>query len=290
MKTLNKTQADVLLILFSVIWGLSFPITKSVLSYTPVFLFLAFRFGSAAIFLVLAFWKKARQINKDTIIAGILIGISFFGSLTFQVSSLQFTSSSNSAFICGLSVILVPVISTKISGRKLNKGTQAGVALSLIGLFFISGSLHYSFNLGDLLALLSALCMSIQIILIEKYSARLDPAVIGLLQVTFCACLYLIIAVAMKPASISITSELILATIITGVLGTAVAYSGLVYIQKFTSSTHTVIIFSTEPVFATIFSLIWWNQHNTVASLQLNTILGCVFILASVLITELWKK
>ncbi len=106
-------KVDAALLVFTAIWGLSFPLTKNVLEYTSIFSFLSLRFLSAAIILLIVFYKKLRLITLNSILYGSIIGLVFFGSLAFQVSSLRFTSASNSAFISGLSIVFVPLLSAK---------------------------------------------------------------------------------------------------------------------------------------------------------------------------------
>ncbi len=278
---------DLLLLAFTAIWGLSFPITKNTLVYTPVFSFLSLRFVCAAIILIAVFYKKLRLINIKNILYGSVIGLMLFGSLVFQVSSLRFTSASNSAFISGLSVVFVPLVSARFSKKKPDLPSIVGVIIALIGLFFISGGLNFKFNLGDLFALICAICITFQIIFIDIFSSKCDPALIGVFQVVFCAIFYTCISFFIDPWPITFNMELIISIFVTGVLATAIAYTGLAFVQKFTSPTHTAIILSAEPVFATIFAILIPNSKGVGETLTFNITTGCIMILIGMLISEL---
>lgn len=280
-------KVDLLLLVFTAIWGLSFPLTKNVLEYTSIFSFLSLRFVSAAIILIIVFYKRLKLINIKDILYGSIIGFTFFGSLAFQVSSLRFTSASNSAFISGLSVVFVPLVSAKFSKKKLDISSIIGVIIASIGLFFISGGLNFRLNLGDLLALMCAICITFQIIFIDIFSSKCDPSLIGVLQVSFCAIFYTCISLLVDTKPILFNTELIISIFATGILGTALAYTGLVFVQKFTSPTHTAIIFSAEPVFAAIFAVLIHNNRGVGETFALNTVIGCIMILIAMLVSEL---
>lgn len=283
---LKSTKVDFVFLFFTAIWGLSFPLTKNVLDYTSIFSFLSLRFTSAAILLIIIFWKRLKFINLKTILCGSLIGLTFFGSLAFQVSSLYFTTSSNSAFISGLSVVIIPFVSAKYSNKKPDFSSIIGVLLASIGLFFISGGINFKLNLGDFFAFLCAVCITLQIIFIDKFCSKYDSALISLIQVIFCAIFYNCVSFMIGSKPIIFNSQLAVSIFVTGILGTALAYTGLVFFQKFTSPTHTALIFCAEPVFATIFAMFIANNKGIYEVITLNTFIGCVMILASMLISE----
>jgi len=72
------------------------------------------------------------------------------------------------------------------------------------------------------------------------------------------------------------------AIIITGLLGTAAAFTIQAWAQQFTSPTHTALIFSLEPVFAWVTSYVALGER-----LGVRGGLGALLILAGVLISEL---
>jgi drug/metabolite transporter (DMT)-like permease len=52
--------------------------------------------------------------------------------------------------------------------------------------------------------------------------------------------------------------------------------------QRYTPSTHAALILCLEAVFAVIFSYLFWGEELTV-----RMVIGCVFIFAGVIVTEL---
>jgi drug/metabolite transporter (DMT)-like permease len=67
----------------------------------------------------------------------------------------------------------------------------------------------------------------------------------------------------------------------TGLFATVIAFGVQTVAQRFTSATHTALIFATEPVFAAIFSVLLTGE-----ALGPKELLGCALILAGMLVAE----
>jgi drug/metabolite transporter (DMT)-like permease len=55
--------------------------------------------------------------------------------------------------------------------------------------------------------------------------------------------------------------------------------------QRFTSATHTALIFTAEPVFALLFAVLLAGER-----LGERELLGCALMLAGMLVAELWRR
>ena len=62
-------------------------------------------------------------------------------------------------------------------------------------------------------------------------------------------------------------STVIMILLVTGILGTALAFGGQVIAQKDTTPTHTALIFTAEPVFAAMFAMIIPNAEGKTETL-----------------------
>src|SRR5690606_33944107 len=72
--------------------------------------------------------------------------------------------------------------------------------------------------------------------------------------------------------------EVIIALVITSVLATAFAFLAQTYFQKYTTATHTALIFSTEPVFAALTAFVFAGER-----LGMNGITGSLCILGGMI-------
>ncbi len=78
-------------------------------------------------------------------------------------------------------------------------------------------------------------------------------------------------------------SGTVIATIlVTGILGTAVAFTVQAWAQQFTPATHAALIFTLEPVFAWLTSFLYLNER-----LGGRAATGALLILGGVLVSEL---
>lgn len=286
----KQIRADIFLLLITAIWGASFPLMKNVLDYINSFAFLSLRFIIAAIILAVIFFKNFASINRKIVVCGFITGFMLFAGMVLQVTGLRFTTASNSAFITGLNVVLVPVISSTLLRKKPDINSTIGVTLAAAGLFFLSGGLDFSFNFGDFLTLLCAVAFAMQIIFIDKFTNEHSPVLLAVLQIGFVALLSSIVWAFTDYEPLKINTAVIVTLIVTGVLGTALAFAGQSVVQRFTSPTRTALIFSAEPVFGAIFAMTIPDANGSVEMLTWNAAVGCFFILAGMLISEIKLK
>lgn len=282
----KEIKGNMLLLFITIVWGSTFILMKNVLNYMSAFEFLAFRFTTAAILLLIIFHKKLKFLNIKIISYGCLIGLMLAGSLIFQVFGLYFTTASNSSFITSLNVLMVPIFLSIFFKEKTNISSITGVLFALIGVFFLSGALSFKFDWGEVLTLICALCVAFQIIFIDKLAKDQDPILIGIVQIVFSAILCICISIFTGFKPVSLNYNITVAIFVTGVLGTALAFTGQVVVQNFTSPTHTALIFTFEPVFGLLFSLLIPNSNGMVEVLTFNKIIGCLLILGGTFVSE----
>ena len=284
----KKLRADLVLLAITVVWGASFPLMKMVLEYIPAYAYLAARFLIAALVLTFLFHKHLNQFNKRVLSYGCVIGVLMFGGMALQVIGLYTTTASNSGFITGLNVVLVPVFSAIMLKKKPDRSSFLGVAIAFAGLFFLSGGLNFNFNYGDFLTFLCAICWAFQIIAVDKFTQDADAALLAMIELYFVGIAssgFWIFAEAGKPVEINGTVVAIL--LITGVAGSALAFGGQTIAQKDTTPTHTALIFTAEPVFSAFFAMIIPNGQGVTEMPTPAKAAGCVLILAGMLVSEL---
>lgn len=283
----KKLKADILLLAITVVWGSSFPLMKLILGYMPAFAFLAVRFLLAAVILVCIFHRNFKHFNRRTLLYGCIIGALMFTGMALQINGLFTTTASNSGFITGLNVVMVPVISAVLLRKKPDKASLIGVLTAFAGLFFLSGGLNFNFNIGDFFTFLCSICWAFQIIFIDRFTEREDASLLAIMQIGFTGLASTGIWLAFDNGPLVFDSTSIAIILITAVLGTALAFGGQTIAQKDTTPTHTALIFTAEPVFAAVFAMIIPNAQGRTEALGLSTAVGCILILAGMLISEL---
>lgn len=282
----KKIRADIILLILTAFWGISFPLIRNVLEFIPAIPYLAVRFTIAAVIVSLVFVKKHKSIKVNEIRGGLIIGFLLFLGMTFQVYGLYYTTASNSAFITSMSVALVPILLAIFFRTKTNKFTVWGIIIASIGLFLISGISRLEFNPGDLLTFLCAVAFALQIIYIDKFTKKGDPGSIAIVQLWVVAILTSAIWLFFDKTRITFSPVVILVLFITAVFGTAIAYSAQILVQKDTTPAHAALILTMEPLFALFFTLVIPDNLGNYESLTLISSIGCLLILTGTIISE----
>lgn len=277
-------KADLSLIFIVMVWGTTFPIMKIALGDIKPFYFISLRFIIAFLVLTVILNKKLLKINFRTVKIGIFVGLWLFFGYAFQIYGLQFTTASKSGFITGLSVIIVPVLSIFILKERPSLSSWIGVFLALVGMYFLTGFTEAGFNIGDLLTLFCAFSIAMQIVFLSKYIKEEDPLVITWFQITTVMVLGTIISF-FESSSGTINTNSIMVIIYTGIFATALAIFVQSRAQQFTTSTHTGLIFSLEPVFAALFSFLILNER-----LQTMGMIGGALIFIGIILSEIGNK
>jgi drug/metabolite transporter (DMT)-like permease len=285
----RSLKAHILLVLTTLVWGATFVQIKDALRDISPLLFNAVRMTLAGAVLVLLYWRHLRSLTRDAFLTGCLVGSFLWAGYEFQTTGLHLTTPSKSAFLTGFSVILVPVFLAVGWRRHVNRWVVAGVITALIGLYLMTvpagegGGLNLeSINRGDLLTLGCAIFFALQIINMGRAMQRYKFEQIATLQACVAAVLMAVSVPVLEHAHVVWSSRVIWAILVTGLLGTAAAFSIQAWAQQFTAPTYTALIFLLEPVFAWITSYIVLHER-----LGIRAGVGALLILAGIVVSEL---
>jgi drug/metabolite transporter (DMT)-like permease len=274
--------ADAGLVGVTVVWGSTFVVIKGALAGTGPFEFVALRFAVAFLALAILFHKRIARLTAEDCRAGAIIGLFLFAGYAFQTAGLQYTTASTSAFITGLCVVFVPIIDFLVLGRRVGKGVVFAVVLAPIGLWLITQGQQAVFGSGDLLTLACALAFAAHIVSISVYATRFDPIALAIVQIGVVAALAMIVALAVERPLQAPESEVLVAVLYTGLLGSALVLGVQTKIQRYTTATHAALIFSLEPVFAAAFAYAFAGE-----TLGVTGLLGAAVMLGAMVVAEL---
>lgn len=276
----RQIVADFSLLLIAFIWGATFVMVKEAVSQVGVFTFLALRFLFAAVVLALIFWPRLRASSRHEFLAGVLVGLFLFGGYSFQTIGLKYTSASKAGFITGLSVVIVPLLSTLLLRRKPDLDALVGVGLATMGLGLLTLK-GLSMAPGDLWVLGGAVAFALQIVALGRFAPQMKPSSLATIQVATVALLSAPLAWAVEGSSPRMSGQLWFTILFTGIMATSLALFVQSKAQRFTSPTHTALIFATEPVFAALFGYLLLQER-----LGWRGLLGCALILAGMVVGE----
>ena len=152
-----------------------------------------------------------------------------------------------------------------------------------MGGYLLTNFYNATVRLGDTLVILGAFFWSTHIIftgmIIKKYNL---PLTIGAIQTLIVASFSLILSLIFEDFILLNILKEKFQILYAGILSGGIAFVLQIYAQKNISPAPSAIIFSLEGVFATIAAWILLNQV-----LDINNIIGCLFILFGVLFSQL---
>lgn len=277
----KQLKADLALLAVTVGWGASFILTKNSLATLATYNFLAIRFIIAFAISSLIFYKNMSNLDKDTVKYGVLIGTILFAGYAFQTVGLNYTTASKSAFITGFSVVLVPVISALFLKKIPEKMAIIGAVMALFGLGFLTLNGRLGLNRGDLLTLFSTLAFAMHIITVGKFTVKVDSISLAIIQIGTVGFLSLIMTGVMEKPVIPSGTDVWINIFILSLVCTSGAFIVQNAAQKYTSATHTALIYTGEPVFAAVFAYFILGEI-----LSPRGVLGAALILTGMLIAE----
>lgn len=266
----------------TILWGGTFLLIHHAIRHSGPYFFVGFRFFVAAWIVAIIFHKSLKGITLTEIIGGSVIGLSIYLGYSLQTIGLQTINSSQSAFITALYVPFVPLLQWCVLKRRPGLGSWLGACLCFIGLLLIKDpqniGLHFSF--GEIVTIISALFVAIEIILIGKFAPLANSRRITFVQLLVASLAAFITMPIIGESMPTFSPIWFWAAIALGIM-TALIQLAMNWAQKSISPTKATIIYAGEPVWAGIFGRIAGEQFGPFA------VFGGVLIIAGILISQL---
>ena len=288
---MSKTVSLFSALLCTLIWGTTFIAQDTGMDNIGPFTFNAVRFfvGFLAVApLAIIFEKQKIQecLKKDKKVFSYLvfaIGISLFLGSALQQVALLYTDVANAAFFTIFYVPMVPFIIFFMIKKPIHWSIWPSVFFCVIGGYLLTNFYNATVRIGDTLVIIGAFFWSTHIIFTGKIVKNYNlPLTIGAIQTIVVSLLSLLIALIFEDFVISNILKEKFQILYAGILSGGLAFVLQIYAQKNISPAPAAIIFSLEGVFATIAAWFLLNQI-----LDLNNLLGCLFILFGVLFSQL---
>jgi drug/metabolite transporter (DMT)-like permease len=289
MKTATA-KSDLLLLLTAAIWGLAFVAQRMGMDYVGPFTYNGVRFalGSLTLAPLLLMARRSSGApgapfdSRLFLLGGGALGIVLFIAASLQQAALLYTSAGKAGFITGLYVVIVPLLGLFWRQRP-SIGTWAGAVSAAVGLYLLSVTEALRIDYGDSLVLVSAVFWSVQVLLVAWLSPRTRPVELAFYQFTICSVLSLISAVLFETVAWDSIYAASMPILYGGVLSVGVAYTLQVVAQREALPAHASILMSLEAVFAA-----WGGWVVLGETLGLRGGVGCAFMLAGMLLSQLW--
>jgi drug/metabolite transporter (DMT)-like permease len=288
---MSKTVSLLSALLCTFIWGTTFIAQDTGMDDIGPFTFNAVRFfvgflaiAPLAILFEFKKFKSEFKLDFKTFAnLSILIGLSLFLGSALQQVALLYTDVANAAFFTIFYVPMVPVIIFLFKRKSIHWSVWPSVILCLTGGYLLTNFYDATIRLGDSLVVLGALFWSTHIIftgiIVTKYNL---PLTLGAVQTLIVALSSFFVGLIYEEFIFENILKEIDSILYAGILSGGFAFVLQIYAQKNISAAPAAIIFSLEGVFATIAAWFLLDQI-----LGINNLLGCLFILCGVLLSQL---
>ncbi|MBW2561973.1 MAG: DMT family transporter, partial [Deltaproteobacteria bacterium] len=191
---MRRLGADLLLLITTLFWGVTFVVVKQAVQQVGVFPFLSQRFGLAFLILLAICLIVKRPLRKEYLTRGVVLGVLLFGAFAFQTMALLYATASNTAFLTGLNVVLVPVIGATFLRHSVTLNMKLGVILATAGLFLLCTNGGWGLDRGDILGITCAVCIALHLIFTGRFARASDVYWLTTVQIGVVALLSALVA------------------------------------------------------------------------------------------------
>lgn len=301
-----KIRNSLILVLTSLIWGISFVSQSTGGDAVGPWAFNCIRsfIGSGFLVIVIFFMdrmglskgKPANRAERKILIkGGILCGLALCVATNLQQMGIYLgTSAGKAGFLTACYILLVPIIGIFLK-KKCGINVWIGVILAVIGLYLLCIKESLSFQLSDSLVLICALVFSFHILIIDHFSPLVDGVRMSCIQFLVCG---IVTSVPMfifdMDGSISgivawapslATWDAWIALLYAGIGSCGIAYTLQIIGQKGLNPTVASLIMSLESVFSVIAGWIILDE-----AMNGRELLGCGLIFVAIILAQIPVK
>lgn len=254
----RQLKADIMLVLVTLCWGVSYYLMDLSLTELGPFMLNAYRFIGAFLIASVFTINRLKTVNLETLKYSVLVGMALVVVYIGATFGVKYTSLSNSGFLCALTVVFVPLIEFALFKKRPERKIFAAVLFSLIGIMLLTLKDDFSINTnnlkGDMLCVMCAVAYAADLLITEKAVSheKVDAYQLGVFQLGVTGILMLIFAFIFETPAVPQSKTVIFSVMFLSIFCTGVAFIVQAIAQQYTKASHVGIIFTLEPVFAGI--------------------------------------
>ena len=285
----NWIHQNVLPVLAAMIWGSAFLAQSVGAEYMGPFTFNTAR-SVVAFFFLLALCAVRRHFRgsavrswRELFLAGGCCGTALAVATWLQQAGMATTQPGKAGFITALYIVIVPLIGKFFLRREAPSTIWVSVALAAVGLYLLSVTESLTMEPGDVYMILCAFVFSVQILLIDHFSRRVDGVAMSCVQFfTMTVVSTLGAAVTAESVSAEALRVCLLPILYAGIFSSGVAYTLQILAQKDSNPMVVSLLLSLEAVFAALSGALFRHERMTGREL-----LGCALMFAAVVIAQI---
>ena len=286
----NWIRQNVLPVIAAMIWGAAFLAQRLGAEHMGPFTFNAARSVIAFVFLLGLCLIRRRVRGESAVrswrelaIAGACCGAALGVATWLQQAGMATTDAGKAGFITALYIVIVPLIGKFILKRKAPPSIWISVPLAAVGLYLLSVTESMGIESGDAYMILCAFVFSVQILLIDHFSRKVDGVAMSCAQFVAMTLLSALGAIATgETVSAEALRICLWAILYAGIFSSGVAYTLQILAQKDSNPMVVSLLLSLEAVFAALFGALFRHERMTGREL-----FGCLLMFAAVAIAQI---
>ncbi|MCB6184244.1 DMT family transporter [Leeia sp. TBRC 13508] len=281
----HSIEADLLMILVTLIAAAGWIFSLKTMEVMPPLLFLGVRFLIAGIVVGSFGWKQFATLSKTQLKFSFLIGgIMSLAMMCWMVGLYHATHVGVGAFITSLGMVIAPILGMMMFKTKLSTLNWVAAAIAAVGLGCLSLSRGISLSFSDTLFLASAFGFAIQFNLNSHYAKGMPVTCLTGIQLALTGLVSLICGSFTETYPAHFGHETLLWLLASILVATSLRFFLQIKAQGMTPVKHAALIMTLEPVWTSLLAA-WW-LHDKMNGTQ---VFGCVLIFVALLVGRLGR-
>lgn len=264
-------------------WGSTFFLIKDLLDRVPTLDFLAVRFLIAGLVMLAVAHRSVLALDRTALQRAVVLGGLYGVAQILQTAGLAHTPASVSGFITGMYVVFTPLLAALLLRTRITALTWGAVVLAAAGLGVLTLQ-GLSVGYGEALTLVASAIYALHIVALGAWSNARDALGLSVVQLLVIA---LVCLAATAPDGVVLPDRT--SDWLSVVYMALVAGAGALVVQTWAQAhlppTRTALVMSMEPVFATLFAVLFGGEDPTV-----RMAVGGSMVLAAMLLVELGPR
>ena len=290
---LKQFRGALLLTLTALIWGTAFVAQSLGMDYLGPFTFNGVRNFVAAVGLlpVIAFLRRrqgkaeargaAGKSGKTLWVGGVLCGLALGVASSLQQIGIQFTTVGKAGFLTALYIVIVPLLGLLLK-KRVALPVWVSVVIAAAGTYLLSIQEDFTIAVGDLFVILCAVCFSVHILLVDRFSPSVNGVELSCIQFLVAGVFSTIVAFLVETPNVQDILRSWGPILYTGLISSGVGYTLQILGQKDTPPAVASLIMSLESVFAALSGWLLLGQGMTGREA-----VGCALVFAAVVLAQI---
>lgn len=275
-----QRQADLFLIMVTLIAACGWIFSREGISGMPVFAFLGLRFGCAA--LVLLPFCRGQRIPREQIIRVLISGAWMALTMCLWIYSVSTTPSlGEGAFIMSLSMLFVPLVAWGMMKVRPARAYWECLPLAFVGLGLLSLQFPVSFHASQGWFLLTAVVQSISFCYTSRCAREVPLLPLTAVQLGMTGVVGLVLSGLTETWTQPFTATTAMWLLASILIATSLRFGLQLQGQKHAAVANAAIIMVLEPLLTVIAAAMWYGEK-----LPMQKITGGILIL----VAQLWFR